>query len=945
MLRKLAYFLICFSLIIGISNTSLIPGSAQDVYPPTPSNQLLQNSNGEWFMTPQQEASIFNSYFTPKTIGSPDEFGYIWDDSASFAWIDATVGTDTAMSNYSCAQAVGPISLPFSFNFYENSYAQIWINAGGYITFSAQDAGGCGPNGTRFPEPGFPANLIAPLWSRLTLANDGTTNRVFYSSGGSAPNRYFVVEWNQVEYSFPPLASQTIFTFEVILYENGDFRFQYQTIDYPGSYYCDDIAIGIENANGYDGMPYLDYCDVPASGTAVLFTRPTDSARISLLNPYDGTFTQPHQSIPYELQIVNTGTLGPDRYNLTTTSTWNLVFKNTNGIPLTDTNADGIIDTSLVAQGETLTVVADVQTPTIINPMDENNMHVTITSVNNPSKSEIATLQAAVPIPFVQTFQENGMGLYLVKPDGQEDSMISNIGGDMSVEETPDQGFVYVWDSQHWLDDSYTIAVSEIEYTLLDQTGLATHAATILTDNSAATFDTYDDNPTVAVAPNGYIGVLWDKWLVNETWQRNYNIFFAILSPSGDVSFGPVNITNYTEWGDFNELNIPHFSGSSIAATDDNHFLLSWHQEIETTEDDWNRNIAYSIRNTNGAELKSITLLTDDVVGAERVYSNPSVGQLDNQMVLISYLRTESGVTDLYFTVLDSNGNIIKTMTNLSTDGSARNEIGRADIAQFSDGNIAVAWNTNEDTLYTVIDSNFNRIVVPASVSHPAMRSSPYYPISYFSLAEDTSGHVALTWSDPDIKNSRNLYYALLDSNGSIRTPPMIFRTSESQITTGTQGYASSTYTFNPTTTGVDTEILAPASVNLPLDGTTTIPIQFGNNGSTLATNVIITATFSDALTYLGDNSGVLPSISSADNDNTELKANTTITWTFSTGMTFLGSGQFDLYLGTGNAEIGNTYPVIFTISTAESEDLPVNNTFFNEVTMMGQIFLPMLLR
>ena len=943
MLRKLVIFLVGFTWIVGMSYSNFSSSAAQNIYPPVTSSGPQEDADGRWYMPPGHAAFETHTQ-QPQSTGGPDQFGYTWDDSVPSSWIDATDGTDTGMSGYSSGQAVGPISLPFTFHFYENAYPELWISASGILAFSVHDAMTSGPWGTRFPEPDNPANLIAPLWSAFELGEQGPTNRVYYKGGGVSPNLYFVVEWYLVRYSNSPYGGITEFTYEVILYQNGDIRFQYQTIDTGGGYYCDDVAIGMENSNGYDGLTYLDYCDVPPSGTAVHFTRPPDSARVLLLNPYDGIFTQPHKFLNYELQINNNGTLGTDTYNLTTTSNWDLTFKNSGGIPLTDTNADGIVDTGPLAQGAEFKFVAEVHTPTIINPMDQNNMSVTITSSKNASKSKVATLQAAVPVPFVQSFDESGMGLYLVQPGGQQQSILSEDWGlDMAVAETPTHGFAYLWYTQRWLDDDYNLGVNEIEYTILDSLGQPIRAITKLVDHSGATVDTYDDNPTVAVAPNGSIGVLWDRWLVNDTWQRNYNIYFAILAPTGELSYGPVNITNNDNWGGGNDLNIPRLYSASIAATDNNRFFLSWYRGYEASDNDWVSNIAYAIRDSNGSEIKPPTELTDDSPGANRQYYSPSVAQIADQQAVIAFSRVENNVSDLYFTVLDSDGNITKSMTNLSDDGGASYEIGRPDIEKFNNGNIAVAWNTRDDTLYTVLDTNYNRIVNPTIVSHPAERSAGNFVTTYLSLASDPTGHVVLTWADPDWNNSRHLFYALLNSNGTLQTPSMLFLSPGYRINTGAQGYASTSYTFDPTTPGVDTNIQAPVVNLVPPNGTVDVPIQFGNNGSALATSVTITASLSSGLTYMGDNSGVTPITNTAN--TTFLISNTQYTWPFSTDMGFLSSGQFDLYVGIGNVGIGTSYPMTITISSAESDEITSNNTYILKIIAAQKIFLPVVTR
>jgi hypothetical protein len=408
------------------------------------------------------------------------------------------------------------------------------------------------------------------------------------------------------------------------------------------------------------------------------------------------------------------------------------------------------------------------------------------------------------------------------------------------------------------------------------------------------------------------------------------------------LSYGPVNMTNNDIWGGWNELNIPHIYSPNITATDDNRFYLTWYQGIEASDNDWVSNIAYAINDTTGIEIKPPTILTDDVVGAPREYSNPAVEGISNQQALVAFLREENNANDLFFVVLDSNGNTIKSMTNLSNDDSLSTEIGVPDIAQFSNGNIAVAWNTMNDTRFAVLDAIFNRIADPISLSHPAMRSF-YWPVTYLSLAADTTGHVALTWGDPDRNNARHLYYALLNDDSSVQIPPMIFLTPDYRIMTGAQGYSSTSYTFNPSTPGVDTNIQAPFVNIAPPNRTTSIPIKFGNNGASLATSVTITATLSDGLFYFGDDSGIQPTLNTIS--NMPSVEGSQYTWNFSKDMAFLGSGKFNLLIGIGNVDIGTTYPLTITISSAEIDDIIGNNTFVLNVEAGQLTYLPILRR
>ena len=137
------------------------------------------------------------------------------------------------------------------------------------------------------PSPGVPNPVVAPYSTPLDLATSGKSGRVFYKAGGAAPNRYFVVTWNEVQKS----GEDDKHTFQVVLYENGDILFQYKTMTYgpDRGYPCG--RVGIEDAEGLDGFTYADCDEIPAN-RAIRFTRPAASARVKLLPRGQGRFTR-----------------------------------------------------------------------------------------------------------------------------------------------------------------------------------------------------------------------------------------------------------------------------------------------------------------------------------------------------------------------------------------------------------------------------------------------------------------------------------------------------------------------------------------------------------------------------------------------------------------------------------------------------------------------------
>ncbi len=185
--------------------------------------------------------------------GGPDAFGYRWKDSnepggPAFEWIDASDGTPIILSddNY-----VTGIPLGFDFSYYGATFSQINVMSNGWLSFMGSDWG----QPWVVPDSaGYYPGAIAPFAGDLYPPE----GQVRYKTIGTAPNRVFVVEYNQVPWccSGPPYM-----TFEVVFYESGDkLRFQY--LDLQGQ---TPSAIGIASpdnstglGNGGSGITYID---------------------------------------------------------------------------------------------------------------------------------------------------------------------------------------------------------------------------------------------------------------------------------------------------------------------------------------------------------------------------------------------------------------------------------------------------------------------------------------------------------------------------------------------------------------------------------------------------------------------------------------------------------------------------------------------------------------
>jgi len=721
--------------------------------------------------------------FLLSSSGGPDDFGYTWDDSVALNWIDASGGTDTGIS--SGTDHVGPIEVGFSFKYYENAYTQLYISRFGFVAFNDNSFY---RSWSEIPSPGKPNDVIAPHWVPAYTVN----GYVRYLGGGKAPDRWFVVEWNRLESDWDAAEE---YTFEVVLHENGDIVFQYGTMTVDGNWYCQ--SSGIEDSMGLDGLSVTDFCDQIAPNHAVRIYRPAPSARVNVYPLYQGHFTHRGEAVSFQVPIQNTGELGSDTYDLFVSSSWFVGLYAADGItPLTDTDSDGTVDTGPVAQGGSKTIVAKVIPPGMVSIGDSNSTTLPIRSSLNTNKSKICTLQTAIPAPFCQVYLDSTDGAMLLDVVGMDSETIvkaspdGHYGYDWAVTDTP-LGYAYCW-SKYRSGDA--VSTYEIEYALLNEHGEIVRGLTRLTDNSDAAVNTYDWFPAIAAAPNGRIGIVWYRRLYDSSnGNSNYNIFYAILSTRGDVVVPPTNLTNNPFWGGWWEINIPRFGEPEIAATTDNRFVLSWDEDLNTT-DGQITDVYYAIVHTDGTLVVAPTKFTNDTPGDDMRYDDPNLTAMSKGRVLLTWgCHSEpTELSDICNAVLDSAGNCVSGPTNVSNTSAYSFSV---DAAVLPCGNSIIAWSEYYEgryqIAYTILDASQNTILPsPVVLSNLASDFDEYY----VSVAAQGADHAVLTWGDG---GGHNLYYALVDASGDILTPPMIFQQSQSDdgyIATSYNGYGNTSY-------------------------------------------------------------------------------------------------------------------------------------------------------
>jgi hypothetical protein len=674
----------------------------------------------------------------PQTTGGPDDFGYVWNDTTSYNWLDATAGTNTGITG---DDETGLVNIGFPFKFYGQAWTQAYLSTNGFLAFGDSDAGCCG--GFPIPLPSVPNDVIAPYWNDLTVSSGYNNGAIYILNGGTTPNRYFVIEWKNVTDCCQTGATDYK-TFEAILFENGNIKFQYQILNG----YLESASVGIEDALGLDGLQILRQQPGLSNGKVYYITYPPPSARVSVFPTSAGAFGAPGAVVQFTQTIRNTGELGSDTYDLFPTSAWPMMLYDQDGTtPLTDTGS--------IAQGSSKTIVVKVTVPATATLGQSNNGQLIVQSSVDTGKSKTLSLQAAVPAEFAQSYTQNYSpyaGFYHPANQTVRHTTVDS-GYAPAIATTPDGKVIQVW--SEYRTNSNGKGVYELYYAMFDRWGNVVRAPARITDNSSATTNAYDYTPAVAVAPNGNVGIVWYRYNYNSSnSQYNYNIYLMILNGSGGI-VTTVNLTSNSLWGTSNAVNVPRFYYPNIAATTDNRFAMAWTRRIYTGST-YQYTTWYAVQDTNGNQIKAATQFSGDT----RSYYPNLTPLVDGSVFLSQYA---SG--NISYGRLDSSGNILTGLTLLSSGGNLY-----SDAIQMPNGNIVLVWSYYGDWIrYAVLNSSLGIVIAVTDLPQISSIGDDNPSVTRF------GNRAVITWNDACCNYNPNLYYALLDGVGNLLTPPMIF--------------------------------------------------------------------------------------------------------------------------------------------------------------------------
>ena len=780
-------------------------------------------------LTRNADVTLNRQDVLPMAVGGPDTFGYTYDDSVSYSWISATTNSGLIGDD----EFTGPINIGFNFPFYGITQSHLYLSTNGFITFGA---GSRESYNEDIPNGLSPNNVIAPFWSDLTVGSPDNAGAIYYSQGGSAPNRYFVVEWRNVTKRYD---TSSAFSFETILHENGDVIVQYQSLPYSYS-----PTVGIENSDGGQGLQYSSSLSAPK---AIRFYYPTTSTARLLVSPslLAGAFSPISGHTDFTITIANPGSMGADTYDLTKSSPWPLTLYASNGVtPLTDTDADTVIDTGPIPQGTSVNIIARFSSPGGAQIGDDNTGTITVTSSLDVSKTRTIYLFMSIAAGFASVFQDQadgamsfmtvnsaGTGAYQATAD-------NHFGYNVATTQLTNGSYLYAW-NKNYFNGSYN--VTDLEYALLSHNGSILLPATKLTNNSSATMRTHDYEPSIAVAPNGTVGVIWRHYLDNSStyydFQYNYNIYFATLDGSGNLLSGPTNITSNSIWGASGDLNVPRFWYPTIAATDDNRFILSWQDKRNVSTGSYQYNIWYAVRDTAGASVFPPTALTSDNISWGSVLNSLTGGK-----AILTWL-TDNG--EAYYAVINSSGAIMKPATCVGY--CTFSHYSPPDAVQLPNGKVAIAWPTLTGVRFSILNSSYNLQTGENGASTPTAQAG-----DFLSVTTDASSHVIMNWSSA---NYQNLLYALGDSTGAFITSPMYYKTSANIIETSWNGNgqgnapyfssAVSTVTISGAVGAAGVTLsyidVTPKAATSQSDGSYSLPVSYNWSGTVTPSHACFT--------------------------------------------------------------------------------------------------------
>ncbi len=200
--------------------------------------------------------------------------------SDSFAWESAATAVvwDKTCTDYQIDDDKATLAFTggFTFTFAGTAYSSVRVLSNGMLqfgsdtgffrTFTNTNLAAVAPAARSGCAASAPTNVMMAYWTDLNPAAS-TGGSVNWEQKGTAPNRYVVVSWTNIN----QFNSTTLpYTFQIILFENGEFKYQYGNSNASGS----QATIGVQVSTS-DYTLYSYNSGYNANGSAIRWFIPS----------------------------------------------------------------------------------------------------------------------------------------------------------------------------------------------------------------------------------------------------------------------------------------------------------------------------------------------------------------------------------------------------------------------------------------------------------------------------------------------------------------------------------------------------------------------------------------------------------------------------------------------------------------------------------------------
>jgi len=762
-----AIFLFASVLIIGAQASSDGPQPIE----PTP---VVEKNKPQG----HQPRILVEQSLSPVDSGGPDAYGYTWSDTAL---VSIPYNSGTQVSTFSPNHDegfAGPFAIGFNFPFYEKTYSNVYISTNGVLTFGN---GTSDSNNRPFPFIDQPQAVIAPFWDDLAVGGGFNSGKVYYQQYSATQ---FVITYVDVAKFVSP---GELLTFQIVLNANGIIKFQY----YELNGVLDEATVGIEDHDGVVGLTYLNNADMtPLEGQAINFVRPPNpDYRPKALPLSQGAFTKDGK-LSLSLSIFNAGS-SSDEFDLilqNSNPAWQIQLYDDLGSLITkDTNGNSYVETPVLAPGDEYPIKVKFVAPQGADVGSTAVVDLGVRSKGDSNEIWTVNMRSTVPASFAQAVKDSGdIDLRAISRYGQRELTVFPLytGSSMGVEALNEPTFMMYWERNgQRLEGLNIITWTNIEQAVVDDFGQDILNATNITNNStlaSSAQNVYDTEPATAMSSDGKVGIVWVRRIdaregVN-TGKSNYNVYMAVINANDTTQFvkQPFRITQNDAWGGFGDFDKPEFSNPRITVTPNNTFFVSWADKRQQS-DGSESNIGIAAFNSSGGTLLAAQhyagLVSDP---GTTLYRYPTVYGLADNRILVGYSKYDA-VTRIDtpgYAVLNTGGGTVSPPQLLSgVEGQY------PVVTQLGNGSIIYAWTKTTSENSVITSSQIAYVIINPATYDASLELVLANPdglqSDYVSLTSDENSNVIFTWIDTDLE--QNLYYALVDSTGTLVTPAMSF--------------------------------------------------------------------------------------------------------------------------------------------------------------------------